>query len=159
MTAPHFEIRPDDVRDEAVIALLEQHLEHMRAISPPESVHALDLDGLRAPDVTFWSVWCGAALAGVGALKAHGAGEGEVKSMRTADPFLRHGVAARLLAHILSEARRRGYRRISLETGSTEHFLPARALYARHGFVICGPFAQYEEDPHSTFMTLTLAQP
>lgn len=156
MNEADFAIRVDDVRGDAVIDLLRQHLDHMRAISPPESVHALDLDALRAPAVTFWSVWAGDELAGVGALKALSESEGEVKSMRTAERFLRRGVAALLLQHVLEEARARRYVRVSLETGSTDHFAPARQLYARFGFATCGPFAQYGADPHSAFMTLAL---
>ena len=147
----------DDLRGEAIIALLEAHLDTMRSISPPDSVHALDLAGLRAPGMTLWTLWEGDALLGCGALKELDPGHGEIKSMHTAAAHRRRGVAARLLAHIIAEARRRGYRRLSLETGSTDHFLPARTLYAEHGFVSCGPFGDYGEDPHSAFMTLELA--
>lgn len=125
----------------------------MRAISPPESVHALDLDGLRRPEITFWTAWSGAALLGCGALKELSPDHGEVKSMRTARAHRRGGVARAMLAHIVAEARRRGYERLSLETGSMAEFAPARALYERFGFGYCGPFAGYVDDPNSVFMT------
>lgn len=150
-------IREDDLSGAAIRALLEEHLAHMRSLSPPESVHALDADRLRSPDVTFWTAWDAGALAGCGALKALDARHGEVKSMRTAAAHRRRGVARRLLAHILDEARRRGYARLSLETGAMDAFAPARALYARHGFAPCAPFAGYVDDPNSVFMTLDLA--
>jgi len=151
-----FAIRRDDVSGPEVVALIRLHLAGMHAQSPPESVHALGLDALRKPDVTFWSVWDGAALAGCGALKELDREHGEIKSMRTAPQHLRKGVAARLMEHILAEAKRRSYRRVSLETGSTEGFDPALKLYERFGFERCGPFADYEDDPFSIFMTKTL---
>src|SRR5690349_17443292 len=120
----------------------------MHRHSPPESVHALDLDGLRRPDMTFWSVRHDGALLGCGALKQLDPAHGEIKSMRTVTAHLRKGVAARMLAHILDEAHRRAYRRLSLETGSMDAFLPARRLYERHGFRYCGPFGDYVEDPY-----------
>ncbi|SDQ57628.1 putative acetyltransferase [Pseudoxanthomonas sp. CF385] len=150
------DLRLDDLRHPAVIALLKEHLDWMHRISPPESVHALDLDALRRPDITFWTLWDGEALAGCGALRELAQGQGEVKSMRTAQTHLRRGVAARMLGHILAEARRRGYARLSLETGSMDYFAPARALYARAGFRVCGPFGDYVDDPNSVFMTRTL---
>jgi len=150
------DLRLDDLRHPTVIALLQEHLDWMHRISPPESVHALDLDALRRPDITFWTLWDGEALAGCGALRELAQGQGEVKSMRTAQTHLRRGVAARMLDHILAEARRRRYERLSLETGSMAYFAPARALYARAGFSPCGPFGDYVEDPNSVFMTRTL---
>ena len=150
------DLRLDDLRHPAVIALLQEHLDWMHRISPPESVHALDLDALRRPDISFWTLWDGEALAGCGALRELAQGQGEVKSMRTAQTHLRRGVAARMLDHILAEARRRGYARLSLETGSMDYFAPARALYARAGFRVCGPFGDYVDDPNSVFMTRTL---
>lgn len=140
----------------AVQTLLREHLEHMRAISPPESVHALDLDDLRAPGVTFWSMWDDDVLVGCGALKELDATHGEVKSMRTSVTHRGRGVARAVLAHLVVEARSRGYRRLSLETGSTEAFHPARRLYVGAGFITCGPFGDYAEDPHSVFMTVAL---
>jgi putative acetyltransferase len=150
------EIRTDDLRGPEVSALLREHLESMALHSPPESVHALDLEALRAPEVTFWSVWRGSELVGCGALKELDAGHGELKSMRTVASQLRKGVAAALLRHMLHVARQRAYRRLSLETGSMEAFAPARALYARFGFAPCGPFADYVDDPNSVFMTREL---
>ena len=129
--------------------LLREHLQSMRLLSPPESVHALDLEGLRKPEITFWSAWLEAELLGCGALMELDAGHGEIKSMRT-------GVAAGLMRHILEEAKRRCYRRLSLETGSMEAFAPARSLYTRFGFQLCGPFADYAADPNSVFMTREL---
>jgi putative acetyltransferase len=125
----------------------------MRATSPPESVHALDLDGLRGPDVTFWSVWVKGEIAGCGALKRLDSDHGELKSMRVADAFLRRGIGRALLEHLLSEARARGFKRVWLETGSTEPFIPALRLYVSAGFVRCGPFNGYLDDPFSVFMT------
>ncbi len=151
-----FEIRVDDLSGPEVAGLLQEHLESVVVHSPPESVHALDLEALRAPEVTFWSVWQGSELVGCGALKELAAGHGEIKSMRTASSHLRRGVAAALLEHVLNVARKRAYRRLSLETGSMEAFAPARALYARFGFAACGPFADYVDDPYSVFMTREL---
>lgn len=150
------EIREDDLRGPEILALLDAHLAHMRAISPPDSVHALDLDGLRRPDVTFWTIWDGETLAGCGALKEMGPGHGEIKSMHTAAAHRGRGVARALVTHIIATARGRGYQRLSLETGSTEQFEAARALYVGFGFMPTGPFADYVLDPHSAFMTLDL---
>ena len=150
------EIRIDDLTSPAVGRLLAEHVANMRALSPPCSVHAHDVDRLRQPDITFWSVWDGDALVGCGALKQLDPSHGEIKSMRTAAAHLRKGVASTLMRHVLDEARRRGYRRLSLETGSTQDFSPAHHLYASFGFERCGPFADYEEDPFSVFMTRAL---
>lgn len=150
----HIEI--DDLLRPEVVALLEAHLDLMRAVSPPESVHALDLEALRAPEVTFWTVREDATLLGCGALKELDPGHGEIKSMHTAEAARGRGVARRLLEHILAAARQRDYRRLSLETGSTEDFAAARALYSGFGFIYCGPFADYVLDPFSVFMTLEL---
>ena len=149
-------VRLDDLMGERIAAFLQEHLDEMHSISPPESVHALDLDALRAPDVTFWSAWEGDALLGCGALKELGPRHGEIKSMRTSAAHRRKGVAARILDEILEEARRRSYERLSLETGSMAVFAPARALYARYGFEACGPFGSYVLDPNSVFMTKRL---
>jgi putative acetyltransferase len=146
-------IRLDDLTGPDIIRLLREHLQGVAQHSPPQSIHALDLDGLRRPEITFWSVWHDGELMGCGALKELDRRQGEIKSMRTAAAHLRKGVAARLMQHILEEAERRGYERVSLETGSMDGFAPARRLYARFGFVMCGPFADYVEDPNSTFMT------
>jgi putative acetyltransferase len=146
-------IRLDDLTGSETIQLLREHLQGVAQHSPPESIHALDLDDLRRPDITFWSVWNDGQLMGCGALKELDRRNGEIKSMRTSAKHLRKGVAARLMQHILEEAGRRGYARVSLETGSMEGFAPARRLYARFGFEVCGPFAGYAEDPNSVFMT------
>ncbi|HUS25344.1 MAG TPA: GNAT family N-acetyltransferase [Candidatus Binatia bacterium] len=148
-----WQIRRDDLRGPEIRALLEEHLRWMYRVSPPESVHALDLDALRHPGIGFWTLWSGSELAGCGALKRIDAAHAEIKSMRTADAFLRRGVAARMLAHLLEEARSGGFRRVSLETGSQPYFEPARALYRRFGFAECAPFEGYVEDPNSVFMT------
>jgi putative acetyltransferase len=152
MKAP-MEIRVDDLSGREVSELVLEHLRNMALHSPPESVHALGLEALRKPEITFWSVWDNSDLLGCGALKVLDAGHGEIKSMRTAAPHLRKGVAARLMHHILDEARRRSYRRLSLETGSGDAFAAARNLYTRFGFRECGPFADYVDDPYSVFMT------
>lgn len=150
------DIRVDDVRSQEVIELIREHLESMAPTAPPESRHALDLDGLRGPDVTLWAMWDGAELAGIGALKRLSQTHAEIKSMRTAKPYLRRGVASRLLSHMMREAKSSGYSRLSLETGSMEYFQPARALYASFGFAPCAPFGDYLVDPNSVFMTLTI---
>lgn len=146
----------DNLTGPEIRALLETHFAGMLANSPEGSCHFLDFEGLNAPDVTFWSIWDGEALAGCGALKELDAEHGEIKSMRTHEDHLRKGVGAMMLTHIISEARERGYRRLSLETGSTEAFIPALALYEAHGFQFCPPFGDYVEDPFSRFMTLAI---
>ena len=151
-----FEIRPDDLSGPEIRALLDEHLQNMRRISPPESVHALDLDGLQAPGVSFWTVWSGPLLLGCGALKELAPDHGEVKSMRTSTAHRRRGVARAMLAHIVAEGAHRGYARLSLETGSQPAFEPARRLYESFGFSYCAPFEGYVEDPHSVFMTKLL---
>lgn len=149
-------IETDDLTRPQIHALLREHMQGMLALSPPESVHALDLDGLRSADVTFWSAWDGTELLGCGALKALGDGEGEVKSMRTCTAHLRRGVAQAILGVIIEEARKRSYRNLWLETGSGPAFEPAQRLYSRFGFDYCPPFGDYVEDPHSVFMTKRL---
>lgn|SRR5690242_4212337 len=151
-----FAIRSDDLRSAAVHALLREHLAGVALHSPPESIHALDLDGLRAPGMSFWTLWDGEDLLACGALKELDALHGEIKSMRTAAAHLRKGAARAMLEHVVAEARRRGYRRLSLETGTAPAFEPAHRLYASAGFVPCGPFADYVDDPYSCFMTLEL---
>ena len=147
------QIRVDDLRGPEIIALLHEHLRCMEQVSPPESRHALDLDGLRKPEITFWTIWNGSDLTGCGALKQLDPHHGEIKSMRTASAYLRQGVASRMLTHIIDEAKRRRYRRLSLETGARAYFQPAHQLYASFGFSKCGPFATYKLDPNSLFMT------
>lgn len=155
MTA-QIRIVEDDLIGAAIRALLEQHFAGMLANSPKDSCHFLDFDGLKGPDVTFWSAWIGGELGGCGALREIGADHGEVKSMRTADAMKRKGVAAAILAHIFGVARARGYTRLSLETGSSPAFDAAHALYARSGFVPCEPFGGYERDSFSRYFTLEL---
>jgi putative acetyltransferase len=150
------DIRLDDLSGPEIRALLAEHLESMHQISPPESVHALDLDALRKPEITFWTVWSGGDLMGCGALKELSPTHGEVKSMRTSSAHRRRGVAKLVLDHLVGEAKRRGYDRLSLETGSQKPFEPAHRLYESFGFTYCGPFGDYVEDPNSVFMTKAL---
>jgi putative acetyltransferase len=150
------DIRLDDLCGPQIRALLDEHLQNMYSLSPPESVHALDLEALRAPDISFWTAWSGDTLLGCGALKTLDARHGEIKSMRTAAAHRRNGVAQALLQHILAEATKRGYARLSLETGTQADFEPARRLYRKYGFEECPPFADYVEDPNSVFMTRAL---
>jgi putative acetyltransferase len=150
------DIRVDDLSGPEIAALLAEHLRSMYLHSPPESVHALGIAQLRAPDITMWTAWEDGELLGCAALKELDREHGEIKSMRTSSRHLRKGVATALLRHLLAEAKRRSYRRLSLETGSMAAFAPARELYARFGFQPCGSFADYVEDPNSVFMTRTL---
>ncbi|MFD6795373.1 MULTISPECIES: GNAT family N-acetyltransferase [Prauserella salsuginis group] len=150
------EIVVDDLSGPRIAEFLAEHLRQLRATSPPESKHALDLEDLRKPDVTFWSVRSGESVVGCGAIKRLDLEHGELKSMRTSPDHARGGIASGLLEHILAEARRMGLTRLSLETGSDEFFLPARRLYEKFGFSYCEPFADYRPDPNSVFMTRTL---
>ncbi|MBU4180916.1 MAG: GNAT family N-acetyltransferase [Gammaproteobacteria bacterium] len=168
-----FHIRIDrELTHPQVIALQEEHLAGMRAASPPECVFALDLNGLRRPEITFLTAWRRAPsdslgdddeLLAMGAIKelapttAFGGGHGELKSMRTSSRHLRQGAAQAILTELLALARQRGYARVSLETGSTPAFEPAITMYRRFGFVACGPFAEYREDPFSRFMSLEVS--
>jgi putative acetyltransferase len=149
-------IQPDDPGRGPVRALLEEHLRHMHEITPPESVHALDLDGLRRADITFWTARIDDTVVGCCALRELDAGHGEIKSMRTPDAWRGRGIGRAMLHHLMAEARRRGYRRLSLETGSMAAFAAAQGLYTSHGFSPCGPFADYGPDPNSLFMTREL---
>lgn len=149
-------IKADDLTDPQIHALLIEHLKNMHELSPPESVHALNLEKLRKPDITFWSAWDGTLLLGCGALKELDLRQGEVKSMRTPSAHRRKGVGRAILEHLIEVARSRGYERLSLETGTAAAFNPAQRLYESYGFTYCGPFAGYSEDPHSLFMTLSL---
>lgn len=153
------EIRVDNLASPEITELLAEHLASMYLHSPPESVHALPIDKLREPDITFWSIWEDGELLGCGALKELTPAHGEIKSMRTVSRHLRKGVGRAVLEHIIGEAKRRGYQRLSLETGSMVAFEPARKLYERAGFTYCEPFAHYVEDPNSVFMTMSLAKP
>ena len=152
-----FEIREDDPRSPPAIALLEAHLAHCwGAGAPPESTHVMDVEALCTPAMTFWTAWLEARAVACGALKEIDPRHGEIKSMHTLERCRGQGVAAAMLKHIVEAARGRGYRRVSLETGSTEAFAAARAFYERHGFAPCPPFEGYREDPNSVFMTLML---
>lgn len=146
------EIILDDLTNKAVLALLEDHLNNMALHSPPESRHVLDVSKLKSADISFWSMWDHGQLMGCGALKALNSGECEIKSMKTANQYLRKGVAAKMLAHILAFAKLHNYKTIYLETGSMAAFEPAKQLYLKNGFELCAPFAQYKEDPNSLFM-------
>jgi len=150
------EFRRDDLTGEPTRALITRHLAGMYASSPPESVHALDIDRLRQPDVTFWSVWIAEDIVGCGALKRLDARRGEIKSMRVADAFLGRGIGRAILNHLIEQARERGMESLWLETGSTPDFVPALRLYESAGFVRCGPFDGYIEDPFSVFMTRSI---
>ena len=148
-----------DFSDPRVIELLGIHLADARAATARGSAHALDPAGLQAPDIDFWTIWDGDRLVGCGALRRLTADHGEVKSMHVVQSARRRGTASALLRHVIAAARRMNLSRLSLETGSWEYFSPARALYSKHGFVTCPPFAHYEEDPNSIFMTLDLQTP
>ncbi|HYJ51168.1 MAG TPA: GNAT family N-acetyltransferase [Microbacterium sp.] len=156
MSVPSIEIRADDLSGDAIRALITRHLEGMHDTSPPDSVHALDLEGLRHPSITFWSAWIGGELAGIGALKEIDAERGELKSMRVDDRFRGSGVGRAILLHIMAAARERGMTSLWLETGSPDDFVPAQRLYESEGFTRCGPFEGYTDDPFSVFMTRTL---
>lgn len=156
MQKSEFEIREDDLSGQATLDLLRLHLEGMHATSPPGSVFALDLSGLQAPGFTVWTAWIGDAVAGIGALKDLGNGGGEIKSMRTHPDFLRQGVGAAILEHIIGVARARGMTRLSLETGSGSAFEPALALYRRRGFVDGEAFADYRRSAFNQFLHLRL---
>ena len=151
-------IAPDDPRSDDVRVLLEAHLALMRATSPPEDVHALDIDGLCSPSISFFGYRTGAELLAVGALRQLDHEHGELKSMHTAAAARGRGIGAAMVAHLLDVARIKGMCRVSLETGSMDAFLPARTLYARFGFTECGPFGDYSPSPNSTFMTLDLTR-
>ena len=148
----------DDPRAADVRALLAVHLTFARSQTPPEDAHAMDVDGLLDPAVTFFSFRAGGTLLAVGALKQLDPQHAEIKSMHTAQDARGRGVGRQMLEHLIAVAREHGYRRLSLETGSMASFAPARALFARAGFDVCGPFADYRESPNSTYMTLRLGR-
>lgn len=150
------DIKVDNLSNEKVTQLISDHLHNMALYSPPESIHALDIEELKKPDITFWSAWEQAELVGCGALKALNTRHGEIKSMKTSPSHLRKGVAKQILQHIIKEAIIRGYSRLSLETGSIATFEPARILYEQFGFQYCAPFADYKKDANSVFMTKKL---
>jgi putative acetyltransferase len=150
------EIAVDDLSGPEIAGFLDEHVQEMRSITPLESKHALNLESLRRPEITFWSVMDGDSLVGCGAIKRLDADHAEVKSMRTRPTRKRSGIASLLLEHIVTEAKRMGFTRLSLETGAAEFFLPARKLYEKFGFEYCDPFADYKPDPNSAFMTRVL---
>ncbi|MGR5068282.1 MULTISPECIES: GNAT family N-acetyltransferase [Vibrio] len=150
-------IEVDNLERSEVIALLEEHLQDMYATSPPESVHALDLDKLKTAEVTFWTGWKDEELLGCVAIKKLDEQHAELKSMRTTPAARNQGVGSQLLIHVIEQAKLKGVTRLSLETGSMAFFRPARTLYEKHGFIYCEPFADYEFDPNSQFMTLELS--
>jgi putative acetyltransferase len=150
------EIVAGGLSDPQVVQLLSVHLSTARAQTAPESAHALDLSGLQAPEISFWSAWEQGQLLAVGALKRLSATHGEVKSMHTAEAARGRGIGSAMLRHIIDVARKSGMTRLSLETGSSAYFKPARALYTRHGFVACAPFDRYRLDPNSIFFTSDL---
>lgn len=150
------EITLDDLSCPDVHALLNEHLQSMYSLSSPESVHALDLERLRKPDITFWSAREGSLLLGIGALKELNRKHGEIKSMRTPNELRRRGAGRAILAHIIEVAKSRSYERLSLETGSAKAFKPAQQLYRSFGFTYCEPFGEYVDDPNSVFMSLLL---
>ena len=146
----------DDLQHPAIQALLNEHLQNMYELSPPESVHALNLQKLRVPEITFWTAWENDLLLGCGALKELDHKHGEIKSMRTPVAHRRKGAGRAILAHIIEVAKERAYDRLSLETGTADAFKPAQKLYESFGFTYCEPFGDYREDPNSVFMTLLL---
>lgn len=150
----HIEV--DDLTRPQIHALLGEHLSHMYELSPPENVFALDLSKLRQPGITFFSVWDAGVLLGCGALKELSPSQGELKSMRTPKAQRRRGAGRLVLDHIIAVAHQRNYQLLSLETGSHPDFRPAQQLYASCGFVPCGSFGSYQEDPHSVFMQMQL---
>ena len=149
-------IHRGDLSDKRVIALLKHHFDRCHAESPPESCHVYDVSRLAAPGIDFWAAWSAGELLGVGAMKPLDQAHGEVKSMHTAETARRRGVASAILNHIIASSRKRGFTRLSLETGSYGYFLPAVALYKSHGFTECPPFGDYRQDPNSLFLTLVL---
>jgi len=150
------EIKIDDLSGGEVVSLLEEHLADMYATSPAESVHALDVEALKSPNITFFSAWIENSIAGCIAIKTLSDSDAEIKSMRTAQSLRGKGVASILLEHAINFAKENGYTRISLETGTQDFFLPARKLYKKYGFQECGPFSTYELDPNSLFMMLNI---
>jgi putative acetyltransferase len=152
-------IRRDDPAEPRIRALLERHVARARAETAPGSAHALDIEQLRSPAITFFAAWDGEQPLGVVALKRLAGAHGEVKSMFTAPQARRRGIGAALLAQVIAEARAQQLTRLSLETGSWDYFEPARSFYRRCGFRDCGPFADYRADPNSVFLTLELTEP
>lgn len=150
------DIRPGDLDDPRILALLDVHLAGARAVSPPESTHALDHSGLKVPEISFFAAWEGETLLGLGALHVIAPGHGELKSMHTAAVARRTGVGKTMLAFLVDRARAEGLERLSLETGTQDYFAPARAMYAAQGFEPCAPYGKYRLDPSSAYMTMVL---
>lgn len=151
------EFRLDDVSGAAIRAFLQEHLADMHQESPPESVHAFDFSRLQQPDIRMWTLWSAQQLVGCGAWKQHNPQMAELKSMRTARQVRGQGLGSLILTHLIADATAHGIQTLYLETGSTDYFLPAIGLYRRHGFVECGPFADYTDDPFSRFFVLPLS--
>lgn len=147
------EIKKDDLTGSETIALLERHMAEMEATTPPGSCNYLDLDGLRAPQVSFWSIWDGEKLVGCGALKELDPTHGEIKSMHAHSSARGKGVGEMMLNHILKTARARGYKHLSLETGAAKAFLPAQRLYEKYGFTRCPVFGDHKPNPNNICMT------
>lgn len=150
-------IKKDDLNHPAVILLLEEHLADMQATSPPESKHALDLEDLKSPLISFWTIWDNETLAGCAAYKKLDNKHAEIKSMRTSRMYRGCGIGSLLLTHLINEAKNQAYTTLSLETGSMPFFAPARAMYEKHGFTCSSPFGDYIDDPNSRFMTLNIS--
>ena len=150
-------VRPDDLSSPQVQALIPEHLAGMHGNTPAGHVHALAIDGLRAPEITFWSAWFDGQLCGCGAMKALSATGGEVKSMRTRSAYLRRGAGQAVLDEIIRTARKRAYTHLYLETGTGEPFAAAHVLYLRNGFVWSGPFGDYAATDFNVFMVKVLA--
>ena len=148
----NIQIKIDDLKDGKVMQLLQEHHREMHLYSPSESIHALDENKMLEPTVSFWSAWDGDILAACGALKHLSNEHGEIKAMRTSPAYLRQGIAEKILICLLEEAKKRGYKNVSLETGSHQAFIPAVNLYKKFGFEQCGPFGSYRLDPHSIFL-------
>jgi putative acetyltransferase len=152
-------IAPGDLDDPRIVALLTAHIAGAHAVTPPENAYVLDTSGLRAPHIDFFAAWDAEVLLGVAALAELTPDHGEIKSMHTAQAARRRGAGRALLRHLIDHAAARGYRRLSLETGTMDYFAPARALYRQHGFVDCPAFGDYAPSPHNMFMTLALDRP
>jgi putative acetyltransferase len=150
------EIGLDDLSDGKVISLLELHRYEMFKHSPPQSVHALDVEAMHHPDLSFYSARLDGRFVACGALKKHDANLTEIKSMKTKDQFLRLGIANAMLIFLIDNARKCGCSKVCLETGTVDAFIPARQMYTRAGFVKCEPFSGYVRDPHSVCMALAL---
>jgi putative acetyltransferase len=151
-------IVPGDLTDPRIIDLLHTHVTTARAETARGSAHALDINGLQSPEISFWTIWDHDELLGVGALRRLSPDHGEIKSMHTTQSARRRGAGSAMLRHLIDKARADGLSRLSLETGSWDYFVPARSFYKHHGFVECPPFGDYVADANSVFMTLELKE-